>query len=106
MQGSIRGGVFRGSCIGGVCREVGCVELTAPPRPPRIDPQVLNVSTNSLSSLDSLADACVALSELYVADNALVSLQGLHTKAPNLETLVRREGVCGGEEVRAVDKGT
>lgn len=64
------------------------------------------MSTNALSSLDSLADACVALSELYVADNALVSLQGLHTKAPNLETLVRREGVCGGEEVRAVDRGT
>ncbi|KAG1680433.1 hypothetical protein FOA52_015526 [Chlamydomonas sp. UWO 241] len=48
---------------------------------------VLDVSSNRLTSIDTLADGCAALSELYVAGNQLCSLAGLASKAPELETL-------------------
>eukprot|EP00195_Chlamydomonas_chlamydogama_P004001 CAMPEP_0202918426 /NCGR_PEP_ID=MMETSP1392-20130828/73410_1 /ASSEMBLY_ACC=CAM_ASM_000868 /TAXON_ID=225041 /ORGANISM="Chlamydomonas chlamydogama, Strain SAG 11-48b" /LENGTH=627 /DNA_ID=CAMNT_0049611479 /DNA_START=133 /DNA_END=2013 /DNA_ORIENTATION=+ len=48
---------------------------------------ILNVSSNQLSSLDSLADGCTALSELYVADNKVSKLPLLAAKTPNLELL-------------------
>eukprot|EP00798_Chlamydomonas_sp_ICE-L_P007398 gene7398-525_t len=53
---------------------------------PKLD--ILNVSGNKLSNLDSLADNCVVLSELYVADNNIEMLSAsLATKAPNLDSL-------------------
>ena len=63
--------------------------------------QVLDVSSNRLTSVDTLADGCTALTELYIAGNVLPGLSSLKAKAPNLETLVsvggRGYGVWGVE---------